>query len=77
MSEESEVYSEEYVESLRENLNWSTAILTVLLQEAGGAVEVSREDIEGIDLNRASASVKYDEAREMYIIEGNYEPDES
>lgn len=75
-SEEVEAYSVQYVQELQESLNWHAAILTVLLQEAGGVVEVEAKDLEGIQLDRAKASVSYDEERKVYTIEGLYTEDD-
>lgn len=70
-------YTAEYVKELQESLNWHAAILTVLLAEAGGVVEVEAKDLEGIQLEKAKAQVSYDEERNAYIIEGLYTEDES
>jgi hypothetical protein len=64
----SEISSEEEL-SLRENLDWHAAILAVLLEEAGGAVEISAEDLNGISLASAQATVSYDPERDVYTIE--------
>lgn len=61
---------------MQESLNWHAAILTVLLQEAGGVVEVEAKDLEGIQLNRAKAQVTYDGERDVYTIEGLYTEDD-
>lgn len=77
VEEEETVYTNGYVKELQESLNWHAAILTVLLQEAGGVVEVEAKDLEGIRLDRARAQVSYDEERKVYTIEGLYTEDES
>jgi len=69
----SETYSDEYVDQLVENLKWSTAIVAVLLQEAGGLVEIKQEVLEGINLNIARTTVLFDEDRKVYVIKGIYE----
>lgn len=61
---------------LSDNLNWHAAILAVLLEEAGGVVQLKRDDLDGIDLATAKATIAYDEATETYTIE-RLQPDES
>ena len=82
MSEETKVVegdevSNDEIETLRQSLDWHAAILTVLLLEAGGVVEVDAKELEKIDLNRAQARISFDEERNVYIIEGLYVEDES
>jgi hypothetical protein len=69
--------SSEYVAEIEHSLNWHAAILAVLLQEAGGVVEVKAEDLEKIKLSEAKASVVYNEDRNVYIIEGLYTEDDA
>jgi len=71
------VYTNEYVQELQDSLNWHAAIMTVLLAEAGGVVELSGKELNAIQLDRAKAQVSYDEDRDVYIIEGLYVEDES
>lgn len=82
MSEE--VETQEFIEvpveefkHLRESLDWHAALLTVLLLEAGGVVEVDAKELEKIDLNRAQARISLDEERNVFIVEGLYVEDES
>lgn len=61
--------SSELLEELTLSLNWHAAILAVLLEEAGGVVEVKAEDIEKIDVARAKVQISFDEENNMYTIE--------
>ena len=72
----SETSSEARIAELYEMLRWNVGILTVLLQEAGGLVEIDKPTLEGIDVSKARTVVSYDEDREVYIVEGVFE-DES
>lgn len=60
-------------DELMEMLKWNAAIVTVLLEQAGGVAEVSAEDLQRIDLSKANATVEYDSARDVYVIKGVYE----
>lgn len=71
-----QVSVEEY-EQLTESLNWHAAILAVLLEEAGGAVEVKREDLADIKLTEARAAISYIEETDKYLIERVVTEDES
>jgi hypothetical protein len=64
--------SAEVLAELQQSLDWHAAILAVLLQEAGGVVEVKADDLTGINLAQARASISYDDERKVYIIEGLY-----
>lgn len=66
----------EHRDQIMEMLKWNTAIVSVLLQEAGGLVEIPKETLEGIDLTKTQTLVTPDEERGVYIIEGVFE-DES
>lgn len=74
---ETVAYTAEQIKELQDSLNWHAAILTVLLLEAGGVVEVDAKELGKIDLNKAKARISYDEEREVYTIEGLYVEDES
>lgn len=60
-------------DELMEMLKWNAAIVTVLLEQAGGVAEVSAEDLQRIDLSKANATVEYDSERDVYVIKGVYE----
>jgi len=59
-------------EQVVESLNWHAAILAVLLQEAGGIVEIRKDELTGIQLDKAKVSITYDKERKVYVIEGLY-----
>jgi len=65
--------ADKYVAELEDMLKWNVAILTVLLQEAGGLVEISRETLEGINVGQAKTQVSFDSAKQVYLIEGVYD----
>lgn len=67
MSEEKT--SEEQIAFLNDMLNWHAALLAVLLEEAGGVVEVKGEDLYAIDLATAKATITHDQDRNVFIIE--------
>jgi len=71
-----ELSSETSSDELMENLRWSMAITAVLLQEAGGLVEIKQKVLEGINLNTVQTKVLFDEDRKVYIIEGVYDESE-
>lgn len=60
---------EEQIAFLNDMLNWHAALLAVLLEEAGGVVEVKSEDLYAIDLASAKATITQDEDRGVFIIE--------
>lgn len=64
------------IAELYEMLRWNVGILTVLLQEAGGLVEIDKATLEGIDVMKVRTVVSYDEEKEIYKVEGVFE-DES
>lgn len=76
----SETFSDEnlkeYITTLEENLNWHAAILAVLLQEAGGVVEVDAEELRRINLSKAQAAISFDPENNTYKVEGLYTEDE-
>jgi hypothetical protein len=65
---QSEISSEQYQE-LMTSLNWHAAILAVLLEEAGGAVEVSAEDLEKINVVTARVRITRQDETNTYLIE--------
>lgn len=56
-------------------LKWNAAIVAILLEQAGGVAEVTREDLERVDLSKVNATVEYDQERDMYVIKGVYDDD--
>jgi hypothetical protein len=87
----SEISSEETVESLERNemaqliahrdeimdmLKWNAAVMAILLEQAGGVAEVTRQELESVDLAKVNATVEYDAQRDIYVIRGVYEEDE-
>ena len=60
-------------EKLAESLRWNSAILSVLLQEAGGVVEIAKETLLGITWEQVNATVRLDEERDVYIVDGNFD----
>jgi len=73
----SETYSAEYVQEVEHMLKWNTALVYVLLAEAGGLVEIKREVLEGVNVNDVKTQVSYDDSKGVYVIEGVYAEDES
>lgn len=63
----------EELQGKREALKWSNAVLAVLLQQAGGVVELTKEDLESIDLNKLTITATYVAARDIYVVEGEFE----
>lgn len=55
---------------LQEIAQWTHGILAVLLQEQGGVVEISEESLSSIDMSRSTLTVKFDDERKVYIVEG-------
>ena len=66
----------EYNDQLFDRLKWMVAINTVLLQEAGGLVEIDQSVLESINVMAARTEVTLDQERGVYIIEGIFEEDE-
>lgn len=71
--EEELAASKQYAQELFNQLSLNAAILVVLLDQAGGMAEVTKEELESIDVTKANARLYYDEEREVYVIEGMYE----
>ena len=64
------------VTAQEESLNWTSAILAVLLQEAGGAVVVSKADLEGIKLKKEMARIIQNDD-DTYTIEAILDEEET
>lgn len=62
-----------YAAELYEKLRWNIGISIVMLQEAGGVVEIEKEVLESINIDTVQLMVRYDEEREIYIVEGVFE----
>lgn len=58
---------EEYQE-LYQQYKWLHAIVSILIENEGGAVEITREVLENYDLS-GSLQVAADEERDLYTIE--------
>lgn len=71
--ETSSEHTEKEYQELLQMLKWSNAVLSVLLEEAGGVVEIDKEVLHGIDLNKVVAGLYLDEERNVYVVEGVYE----
>jgi hypothetical protein len=67
---QSETYSDEFVDALIEEKKWLSAINAVLLQEAGGLVEIDKKTLLSIDLNNTAIKITYNEETETYTVEG-------
>ena len=74
---EEPIYTQTQINEIETSVNWHEAILAVLLQEAGGAVEVKKEDLLSIDLVKAQASITYNEEKDTFLIEAVIVEDES
>jgi hypothetical protein len=55
-------------QELYEQYKWLHAIISILIENEGGAVEISREVLENYNLS-GSLQVTADEARDLYTIE--------
>jgi hypothetical protein len=64
--EENRKYSAELLDMLK----WNVGILTVVLQEAGGMIEVDQQELESIDLSKTRTEISFDEERNVYIVKG-------
>lgn len=60
-------------DELMDMLKWNAAIVAILLEQAGGVAEVTRADLERVDLSKVNATVEYDQKRDMYVIKGVYD----
>lgn len=69
--------SEEEYQTLVRDKEWLAAINAVLLQEAGGVVEITKEALKSIDLTRTQFEIRYNEESETYTIEGVFNELES
>lgn len=66
--DQNEALSFEY-DRLLEQLKWTHGMLSILLEEQGGVVQVSKSIIENYDLNASAIKVYEDVESETYIIE--------
>lgn len=63
---------QEYALETFEQLKLNAAILVILLEQAGGLAEFTKEELESIDVSAANARLHYDEDRNVYVLEGVY-----
>lgn len=54
-------------ESVLDSLKWNHALLSILLENEGGLVEISQEVVENYDL-RGTIQVEFDDARAVYRV---------